>query len=337
VSADNLSITFHLKHVFAPFVSVWADEYRSKLIFRIMPNSTAITNGLKAHEIDASYFLDIAQAGTLAHIPGYTFIAAPGPNYEIGLLNMRNPIFQDVRVRQALEYGLDRPSMARDVWHGKAPLIASDQVPSVWTYDPSLKPYPFDPAKAAQLLDAAGWKLGSDGLRHRNGKTFSIRWSTTALSQWRAQDELIALQDYANLGIQLRIVNFPAGTYFGSIFPSGNYDIGEFEPSQLYDPDASIYALFSSTQTAPNGINWGYYRNAAYDTLIAGEENTVDASKRLVIFRQMQRVMAHDMPALWLYSPPNLAEHSNHLHNYAPGPFSGETWNSWEWWKDAGS
>jgi peptide/nickel transport system substrate-binding protein len=395
VSADNLNITFHLKHVFAPFVSVWADEYQplpahvfqgltakqvntskeafqpsvdsgpvviasrqsgdhiteapnphyyqagmpylSKLIFRIMPNSTAITNALRAHEIDASWFLDVAQATTLAKIPGYTFIPAYGPTYEIGLFNLRNPIFKDVGVRQALEYGLDRPSMVKDIWHGEAPLIASDQVPSLWTYDPALKPYPFDPAKAAQLLDAAGWKMGNDGLRHKNGQTFSIRWSTTAKNQWRAQDELVALQDFANLGIQLRIVNYPAGTYFGSILPSGNYDIGEFEDSQFYDPDASIYGLFNSTQLPPRGMNWGYYRNPAYDALMSEEENTADTSKRLAIFRQMQRVMAQDMPALWLYSPPNLAEYSNHLHNYMPGPFSGEAWNSWEWWKDAGS
>jgi peptide/nickel transport system substrate-binding protein len=395
VSADNLSITSHLKHFFAPFVSVWADEYQplpahvfkdltakqvntskenfqpsvdrgpfiiasrmsgdhiteapnphyyqagmpylSKLIFRIIPNSTAIVNALKAHEIDASWFLDIAQATILANIPGYSFIPAYASNYEIGLLNLHNPIFQDVRVRQALEDGLDRPSMAKDVWHGEAPLIASDQVPSVWTYDSTLKPYPFDLAKAAQLLDAAGWKLGSDGLRHKNGKTLSIRWSTTAQNQWRAQDELIALQDYANLGIQLNIVNYPGDSYFGSILPGGKYDIGEFEDTQAYDPDAAIYNLFNSTQTPPKGVNWSYYRNPAYDTLMSEEENSADSSKRLVIFRQMQRVMAHDMPALWMYSPPNLAEYNNHLHNYMPGPFSGETRNSWEWWKDVGS
>jgi peptide/nickel transport system substrate-binding protein len=311
--------------------------YLSKLIFRIIPDSSAITNALKAHEIDASWFLDIAQASTLANIPGYTFIPAYAPTVEMGLLNLHNPIFQDVRVRQALEYGLDRPSMARDVWHGEAPLIASDQVPSVWTYDPTLKPYPFDPAKAAQLLDAAGWKLGSDGLRHKNGKTFSVRWSTTAKKQWRAQDELIALQDYANLGIQLNIVNYPGDTYLGSILPSGNFDIGEFESNHSYDPDAASYALFDTTQTPPKGDNWGYYRNPSYDKLLAEEENTADTRKRLVIFHQMQQVMAHDMPALWLYSPPNLAEYNNHLHNYMPGPFSGEAWNSWEWWKDAGS
>jgi peptide/nickel transport system substrate-binding protein len=307
--------------------------YLSKLIFRIIPDQTAITNALRAGEIDASWFLDVSQTNTLKSISGFTLVFGTAPNIEQALVNLHNPILKDVRVRQALEYGLDRPSMAKDVWHGGAILMGSDQPPVLFSYNPAVKPYPYDPKMAGTLLDQAGWKLGSDGRRHKNGQTLTLRYSTTARNQWRAQDELIVLQDFQNLGIDVRIINYPADTYFGSILPGGNYDLGEFENTFLYDPDSTIYTAFQSQQLPPHGSNWGYYQNPAYDKLIAQEESTGDVAARKAAFFKMQEVMHDDLPSLWLYDPPNLYEYRNTLHNYVPGPISGETWNTWEWWK----
>jgi peptide/nickel transport system substrate-binding protein len=307
--------------------------YLDKLIFRIIPDQVSLTDALRAHEIDCAWYLDIGQITPLSHVGGYSFVTPAAPNFEQGLLNIKNPILQDVRVRQALEYGLDRPSMVIDVWHGTALLLASDQVPTAFSYDPSVKPYPFDPVKAGKLLDAAGWKLGGDGRRRKNGHVLALRWSTTARNQWRAQDELIALQDYQNLGIDLRIINYDGSTYFGDILPNGKFDIGEWENGMLPDPDLTIAPYFGSNAFPPKGSNWGRYSNPTYDRLIAAEQRTLDTSKRLAILRTMQRVMNQDMPSLWLYDPPVPAEYANTLHNYLPAPYSYETWNTWEWWK----
>ena len=307
--------------------------YLDRIVFRIIPDQVALTNALRAHEIDCAWYLDIAQVNALRAVSGYTFLPAEAPNIEQGLLNLKNPILQDVRVRQALEYGLDRFSMVKDVWHGTAVPLASDQTPASWAYDPAVKPYPFDPKKAAALLDAAGWKLGSDGRRHKGGKTLTLRWSTTARNQWRAQDEIIALQDYQNLGIDLRIVNYDSSAYFGDILPNGKFDIGEWENGQLPDPDTSIASYFGGHQLPPKGSNWGHYVNPQYDALIAQEERITGQARRKAIFARMQQIMNRDMPSLWLYDPPVPSEYRNTLHNYRPGPYSYETWNTWEWYK----
>ena len=307
--------------------------YLDQLIFRIIPEQTSITNALRAHEIDAAWFLDISQINVLKSISGYTFLAAPAPNYEQAVINFGNPILRDVRVRQALEYGLNRPAMVTDVWHGAAQLIASDEMPASFAYDQSVKPYPYDPTKADSLLDQAGWKLGSDGYRHKGGKLLSLRWSTTSNNQWRAQDEAIAQQSYKQIGIQLTLVNYPGSTLFGSIFPNAKFDLGEWENGMVYDPDNTIAPYFSSSQFGPQGSNFGRYSNPTYDKLIAAEESTLDPAKRKAIFAQMQRVMNQDLPALWLFGQNTPAEYNDALHNYAPGPFSYELWNTWEWWK----
>jgi peptide/nickel transport system substrate-binding protein len=309
--------------------------YLDKLIFRIIPDQTALTNALRAGEIDCGWFLDVSQTNILEHIPGYTYVAAAKKtaNIEHALLNLQNPIFKDVRVRQALEYGLNRPAMVRDVRHGQAILAGADEAPALWSYNPNAKPYPYDPARAAKLLDAAGWKMGADGFRHKNGQKFSVRYSTTAHNLWRAQDELIVLQNFKSLGIEVRIVNFPADTYFGSILPGGKYDIGEFESNSNFDPDTVLVAAFRSDQLPPRGSNWSHYINPTYDKLAFQEEHTSDMGQRKAILGQIQMILNHDLPALWLYHPPDVAEHRNTLHNYAPAPFSVETWNTWEWWK----
>ena len=162
---------------------------------------------------------------------------------------------------------------------------------------------------------------------------FSLRWSTTARNQWRAQDELIALQNYADLGIQLRIVNFTGSEFFGSTFPNGQFDIGEWENGLVYDPDSTIAPYFSSTAFPPHGSNWGHYANPTYDKLIAQEQSTVDPAKRKAILQKMQLVMRDNPPALWLYGQNTPSEYRNTLHNYKPGPFSYELWNTQDWWK----
>ncbi len=391
LSTDNLSITFHLKAPYAPFVSIWTDlalplpahvlskmsaqdlntsaftfsptvssgpfmivsrtkgdsivevrnphyyqpgrPYLDKLIFRMIPDQVALTNALSAHEIDCAWFLSVAQLHTLQHIDGYTLVVSPHPGSEEGVLNLRNPILQDVRVRQALEYGLDRFAMVRDVWRGLATPLASNEPPTMFSYTPGVKPYPFDPARAARLLDAAGWKLGPDGHRHKDGTLLSLRYSTTSRNAWRAQDELIALQDFRNLGIDLRIVNYPSDTYI-HILSNGDYDIGEIQFFWAYDPDVASANVLQSNRWPPHGSNYSHYSSTAYDALLATEESATDVARRRAIFARMQRLLNHDLPSLWLYSPPTLAAHSNTLHNYAPASFSGETWNTWNWWKD---
>ncbi len=392
VSSDNLSITFHLKTPYAPFISVWTDAvmplpahvlskmtakqlntssftfqptvssgpfmisarksaqsitevrnpnyyqtgkpYLDKLIFRIIPDQTSLTNALSAHEIDAAWFLSVAQLNTLKSIKGYTFLDLTSPTIEYALLNIKNPILADVRVRQALEYGLDRPTEVADVWHGTAQALGSIVTPGVFGFNANIKSWPFDPVKAGKLLDQAGWKLGADGRRHKNGQTLTLRYSTTANNTWRAQDELIALQDYQALGIDLRIINYPASTYFGSILPGGNYDIGEFANNYVsFDPDPTIASAFEGNQLPPHGSNWGYYVNKSFDKLIAAEQSTADMTQRGAIFNKIQTQLSNDMPALWMYAEPTLAEYNNTLHNYSPSPFGYETWNSWNWWK----
>jgi peptide/nickel transport system substrate-binding protein len=308
--------------------------YLSSIIFRVIVQPSAVVQALRAHTIDAAWLLPITYLSTLQHMSGVSALPLPAANWEAAVINLRRPLFKDVRVRQALEYGLNRAAETRTSWHGLATLIGSDQPPVSSVYAPDIAPYPYDPGKAGKLLDAAGWRTGSDGLRHKGSQVLTFVYSTTLNNPWRQQDEAQALADYERLGIQLVIRNFPPAVFLSNL-QHGQFDMAEFVFNNSLDPDDT--SSFGTHFVDPFGTNYGAYSSTAFDQLAAQEVTAVDATRRAALFHQMQQVLHDDVPALWLYSPDNLAAVSSHVHNYMPAPYSLDTWNCWQWWIDAGA
>jgi peptide/nickel transport system substrate-binding protein len=125
------------------------------------------------------------------------------------------------------------------------------------------------------------------------------------------------------------IRNYPPDVVYDTILPSGNFDLAETVYSNTLDPDDS--ANFSSRLTYPLGLNYGDYKNPVFDHLAGEELTTVDPAKRTALFWQMQQVLHTTVPAIWLYSPNDLAIAGTNVQNYQPSPFSQDTWNAWEW------
>lgn len=400
ISADGLTITFHLVRPYAPFLAAWTDvpgplpahvlslikpaqvptsgfallpdvnsgpftlsaahasklpiqpqiqkgnrvvvvrnpfyyqankgyPYLDAIVFRTLNSQLDLFGALRAHAIDTAWLLPITDLYLLRRLSGYTILPLRDANWEAAIINMRRPMFQDVRVRQALQYGLDRGAEIANIWHGYATPLASDQPPGSPVYDARVRPYPYDPALAARLLDAAGWRLQADGFRHKGRQILSFEYSTTFNNPWRQADEAQALNSYERLGIQVVIKNYPPAVFLGQVLPSGNFDLAEDVFSNTLDPDDT--ATFGSRFVYPAGANYGAYHNPTFDRLAAQEIVTVDPGRRAAIFAQMQQLLHADAPALWLYSPDDLAIAATGVHNYRPSPFSQDTWNAWEW------
>jgi peptide/nickel transport system substrate-binding protein len=211
-------------------------------------------------------------------------------------------------------------------------LIGSDQPPTSSVYAPNVQPYPFDPGKAGRLLDAAGWRVGPDGLRMKAGKVLSFTYSTTLNNPWRQQDEAQALADYERIGIQLIIRNYPPDQFLANL-QKGQFDLAEYVFNNALDPDDT--SSFGTHFAYPFGTNYGKYSNPQFDQLAGQEVTAVDPIQRFAIFQHMQQILHDDVAALWLYSPDDLAAASARVHNYMPAPYSLDTWNAWEWWVDA--
>jgi peptide/nickel transport system substrate-binding protein len=395
ISADGLTIVFHLAQPYAPFISDWTDApgplpahvlrgippakivtgafarhpnvnsgpftlsgtdtaqeilvsrnpayygsasgypYLSHIDFRVFAGEFQLLVALQKHQVDTAWLLPIADLAMLRRMGGVRTLALHDDNWEAAIINFRNPVLQDVRVRRALQIGLDRGAEVSFAWQGMASLLGSDQPAGSPVADPAVAPYPYDPGRAGRLLDAAGWHLGADGLRHKGSAALTLTYSTTFANPWRQVDELQALHSYEALGIQLEIRNYPAATFFDQILPKGEFDLAETAFSNQLDPDNT--AIFGTRYTYPRGSNYGSFSDPEFDRLAGAELTTVDPRKRQAIFFSIQKRLHDDAPVVWLYSPYDLAAASGRAHNYSPAPFGLDTWNAWEWWVDKGT
>jgi peptide/nickel transport system substrate-binding protein len=323
----------HITVVRNPYYYRKGYPYLNSIIFKIVPDQNTQLLALKAGEADIGYFLPITQYSLLKSMRGFKLtLGTVPPGWESIWLNEQDPALKSTKVRLALTYGLNREQMIKDVWHNLALPIANAQPPGDVSYDPSIKPLPYDPAKAAQLLKEAGWVKGSNGMLEKNGKPFVIVYSTTSGNPWRSQDEQIVQSDWGKLGIQVKIVNYPASTFFGTIVPKGKADAMEFEELNLPSPGLYLPNFYESNKIPPNGQNYEHYNNPKVDALIHQMNVTVNPKQLMHIYHEIGRITAAQVPMIYLYAPPNLAVNSTRLHNYNQNNFAYDTWNSWEWW-----
>jgi peptide/nickel transport system substrate-binding protein len=250
--------------------------------------------------------LDGATAFERRQRPEWIVIYKPGLNYEHMNVNCDSPLLSDKRVRQALLYGLDRSSMVRQLFAGKQAVADTLVNPLDWCADPQVKTYPFDPKRAAELLDAAGWTQGSGGRRQNaKGDTLTVEVMTTAGNRNRELVELVAQQSWKRLGIEVSLRNQPPRTLFGEAvlkheFPSLALFAWVSSPENV--PRTTLHSTMIPSQANNfSGQNSGGYKSPEMDGLIDSLEVELDKDRRRVLWYRLQALYAEDLPDLPLF------------------------------------
>jgi peptide/nickel transport system substrate-binding protein len=222
-----------------------------------------------------------------------------------------NDLFQDVRVRQAFAYCLDRQALASQLLYGLAevpaaylpaehPLYAKDQITT----------YAFDPAQGQALLKAAGWvDRDGDGIRENGSRKLALDYisgppddafQTKLMQQVQAQ-----LRTNCGIDVQIRLVapevlteNWPTGVLFGRKF-----DLGEFPWRTGIEPPCELYVTdaIASTDQNPGGANDTGYSNPAFDRACHAALTALDQATRQAMHAQAQAIFTQDLPSLPLF------------------------------------
>jgi peptide/nickel transport system substrate-binding protein len=165
--------------------------------------------------------------------------------------------------------------------------------------------YRFDPARAKQLLEDAGWYAQADGpRRNAGGKPLSFELTTTAGNRSRELVEQVLQSQWKALGVDIRIHNEPARVLFGETLPHRHFDLAMY--AWMTAPENSPRSIFRSDEV-PNqgngyaGENLGGYKNPEMDRLIDALEIELDPGKRKTLWAEAQRLYATDLPSLPLY------------------------------------
>ena len=289
-----------------------------RVILKLITDENAILAQLQTGEIDLA---PIGES-SLSRMQGMQDVRViRRPSYRATWLvfNLKSPELSDRNVRLALRQGLDRRSLRDKLSHGAGGLQDGFLV----TLDPST-PRPFteyDPAKANALLDAAGWKRGSDDVRQKNGTRLSLVVATLG----GLSNPLIEFvrSDYKRLGVELNVKRYQPAVLFGPYEQGGIMETGKFGVFlgtyiEAQPPD--ITNTFACSQFPPAGENVTRFCNPKFDALAAQYDRAYDETKRSQLLAQALQISDDDIPAVCLRSSEALFAIDKAVKNFDPIP-----------------
>jgi peptide/nickel transport system substrate-binding protein len=299
---------------FVAFDNYWAGRPKiDRLYIRVFGDSNAELQALQAKEIDLAWSAPLSAIPDLKKMDaqGITTWVSPNANPEQYAFNMdpaQVPLFADQQLRKALSLAVDCKTIVDKLLFGLTAvgINAWDQNP--WQ-NKNLKPVPYDPAQAKQILDGLGWKPGADGMRVKDGQRLSFTCSTTSGNQQRENVQLLVQQNFKDVGAEMVIKNVPSDTVFGSysgggVLARGTYQMAGFSyPLLSPDPDISNRYLCSEkpSDASPTGAQRYRYCNADLDKLWAQQAVELDPDKRRAIVDQIQQILYDQNHAIFLY------------------------------------
>jgi peptide/nickel transport system substrate-binding protein len=284
----------------------------ARVRFMVVPDST--TRALELRKGSADVAINALAPDTVVTLqrdPSLRVLQGPGTVLAYVAFNLRDPILQDVRVRQAIAYALDRRPHIHYLWRDAARPAASVLPPESWAYDANVPQYLYDPEKARQLLDAAGYPVV-------NGVRFHLTMKTSTEESSRAMAAVFQ-QQLRDVGIALDIRSFEFATFFSDVTH------GEFQMYSLRwvggneDPDIFGYA-FHSSSIIPKGANRQYYSNPRVDSLIDAARIEADQNARKQDYAAIQQILAEDVPYIDLWYFDNVLVYSSRVKNLQLNP-----------------
>jgi len=307
----------------------------ARIIWHFIPDENAIITGLRAHNIDLVDKLGVAPYAQLGSVPGLIPSIGSSLGWEHLVFNTSTGPLHDARVRRALCEGTNMSDIYAKVLHGIGDLGVGLEHPQSPYYDRTLQPYRFDPAHARTLLDQAGWRVGPDGTRSKDGKPLRIVFSTVTGVIDREQTQLLLQSRWHDLGVDAQLKNYPPSTFFapaatGGIVYGGKFDVALFA-FFMRTTDPERVSFDGSNEIPPAGQNQAFWRNARVDALEAQGSALYDEIARRPIYDRIQRIVAADAPYLTMRWWKIIAMHDVRLRGLRPAPIGSTYWNVRDW------
>jgi len=255
-----------------------------------------------------------------------------GNNYTYMGFNLKHKPFDDIRVRKAISYAVDKQELIDGVLLGLGEPVASPYKPGTRWANPELKPYPYDPKKARELLRSAGFEdHDNDGILDRNGKPFSFEILTNNGNKQRELSAVLIQRRLKEIGIDASIRKVEWASFIERFIKTGDFDVVVLGWSLALDPDQ--YSIWHSSQQAPGQFNFIGYNNPHVDKLLEQGRLELNPDKRMKIYHEFAKILLEDSPIVYLYAGYGLpAIHRRVKGIDNPAPPAGIGHNSHEWY-----
>jgi peptide/nickel transport system substrate-binding protein len=244
--------------------------------------------------------------------------------------NLNNPLFADQRVRQAIAYAIDKDEIIQGVLLGLGKAATGPYKPGTWAYNPHVRKYVYDPAKARALLAEAGWRdTNGDGILEKDGKPFAFEIITNQGNEVRAKCAEIVQKRLADLGIIVKIRVLEWAAFVNDFINKRKFEATILGWTVPQDPD--IHDVWHSSKTGPDELNFISYKNKEVDALIEKGRSTFDQKRRKACYDRIQEILAEEQPYLFLYVPDALPIINARFRGIQPAPL-GISYNFTKWY-----
>jgi peptide/nickel transport system substrate-binding protein len=302
----------------------------NKILFRFVTNTTTRINLLATGEVHLVAFLPWDKLAQLKGLPDIRLNRVLGNGYENVALNQDHfPPFADLRVRQALAHAVDRQLLVKTILDGGVSTIDGPIQPLSWAFEPNVRKYEFDPGKSKALLDAAGWVVGPDGVRAKDGQKLAFTLITQAGHSIRESISQTLQKQFRDIGVsaQIRLIE---GTAINAVWFSGKFDALLHYWQMDSDPTITIY--FAADKTPPAGRNLDFLKDDSLTKLLYASDRTVNQPQRQDLLRRAQIRVTELAPELFLYNTSHIDAVPVGIQNFKGNPSNaGPFWNVHEW------
>jgi peptide/nickel transport system substrate-binding protein len=284
-----------------------------RVVFRIVPDETVLLSSVLTGEIDLLPYVAPNKLQEIEHKSDLQLLRYPDRGYSFLAFNLKRPVFQDRRVRQAIVKAIQRQNLVDVLLNGQGRLVAGPIPPYFWAADESLPIELYDAEEAKELLNLAGWvDRNHDGWREKGNQPLEFTMKTNADNKLRS-DALVMIQaDLEKVGIQAKPELLEFGKLVEDVLQRRDFDAVllswktgySVNPSQVWHSDA-----------IDNGYNLGAYRNPQVDSLLAAARQENDRAKAKPLWCAFQQLIAEDCPYVFLYNQDNPAIVRQRLQN----------------------
>jgi len=307
--------------------------YINRYIYKIIPDISTMFLELKTRVIDSMGLSPLQYkklTDTKQFRENYKKYKYPSFGYTYMAYNLNNNLFKDKKVRQAINYAIDKYEIIDGVLLGLGEVCTGPFIPKSWAYNKEVKPFPFNAKKAKELLKEAGWQdTNGDGWIDKDGRNFNFTILTNHGNDLRIKTAEIIQRRLKDVGIKVHIRVLEWAVFLNEFVNKKRFEAIILGWSLSRDPDS--YDIWHSTKTEPGEFNFIGYSNQTVDRLLEDGRRTFNTEERKKVYHEIQKILYDEQPYLFLYVPDALIAISNRFKGVKPAPI-GIGYNFIDWY-----
>lgn len=306
--------------------------YINRYLYRIIPDQATIFLELQTQGVDMVGLTPLQyarQTDTPFFKEYYTKYKYPAFGYTYMGFNLKDPKFSDRKVRLAIDYAINKEEIIKGVLFGLGRVSTGPFPPESWAYNKEVSPLPYDPKKAKEILQEAGWQdTDGDGWLDKDGKRFKFTLLINQGNETRQNTAEIIQRRLREIGIEVEIRVIEWATMLAEFIDKRRFEAILMGWGLSRDPD--LYDIWHSLKQRPGEFNFIGYENKEVDRLIEEGRREFDQKKRKEIYNKIHRLIFEDHPCIFLYVPDALPTVHSRFKGIKPAP-AGIGYNFIKW------